>query len=141
MHFKFITLSVSVMIKGLRSRRPRLASKFPYFYHVRLFIFTFLTCHSAIIDSCNNLCFPYLSGGTRKNIWNDTFIENNPMGTIQYSQTLFPILFCLHNSFKIVNCKKCFRNYLLHHFRITCVYLLYMIFNIEIYCIRIIYFT
>lgn len=103
MHFKFITLSVSVMIKGLRSRRPRLASKFPYFYHVRLFISTFLTCHSAIIDSCNNLCFPYLSGGTRKNIWNDTFIENNPMATIQYSQTLFPILFCLHNSFKIVN--------------------------------------
>lgn len=105
MYFKFITLSVSVMIKGLRSRRPRLASKFPYFYHVRLFISTFLTCHSAIIDS---LCFPYLSGGTRKNIWNDTFIENNPMATIQYSQTLFPILFCLHNSFKIVNCKNVF---------------------------------
>lgn len=83
------------MIKGLRSRRPRLASKFPYFYHVRLFISTFLTCHSAIIDSCNNLCFPYLSGGTRKNIWNDTFIENNPMATIHFFQFYFVYIILL----------------------------------------------
>lgn len=106
--FKFITLSVSVMIKGLRSRRPRLASKFPYFYHVRLFIFTILTCHSAIIDSCDNLCFPH-------HIWVVGLGKTYEMTLLLkiipwqlYSQTLFPILFCLHNSFKILNCEKMF---------------------------------
>lgn len=139
MYFKFITLSVSVMIKGLRSRRPRLASKFPYFYHVRLFIFTFLTCHSAIIDSCNNLCFPYLSGGTRKTYGMTLLLKIIPWQLYSTVKHFFRFYFVYIILLKLLIVKMFlqlpftpFQNHLC---------LLVVIFNIEIYCIRIIYFT